>query len=429
MTYVIAEPCIDVLDESCVSVCPVDCIHFDAGTDRMLSIDPNECIDCGACEPECPVNAIYPEESLPPEWAPVHRRSTRSGSTTRRRPARPADRRAQAARLTPLAGPRPRHAERPYTGPVRIVSLLPSATEIVFALGLGDELVGRQRGLRLPARRPPHPGREPPDARTCRARPSREINAAVEDVDARHEPLYALDDAALAAAEPGPDPDPGAVPRVRGRLSRGQRGRPPARRRRDGDQPRAGVDRGDPQLDPDGGRDDGGRGRGGRRRRGPARAAAGASRRSSSGAATTASSRRASRRSSGSTRRSPSATGCPSRCAWPAAGSCSAQEGGRSVETTWAALAEVDPEILVLMPCGFGLAGHDRRVGADAEARRAGPSCARSGRAACSRSTGPALFSRPGPAGHRRHRGARRADRPGRVRRDVAARTRWARVG
>ena len=70
MTYVIAEPCIDVLDESCVSVCPVDCIHFDAGTDRMLAIDPNECIDCGACEPECPVNAIYPEESLPPEWAP-----------------------------------------------------------------------------------------------------------------------------------------------------------------------------------------------------------------------------------------------------------------------------------------------------------------------------------------------------------------------
>jgi ferredoxin len=69
MAYVIAEPCIDVLDESCVSVCPVDCIHFDAGTDRMLSIDPNECIDCGACEPECPVNAIFPEESLPPEWA------------------------------------------------------------------------------------------------------------------------------------------------------------------------------------------------------------------------------------------------------------------------------------------------------------------------------------------------------------------------
>ena len=64
MAYVIAEPCIDVLDISCVSVCPVDCIHYDEGTDRKLFIDPNECIDCGACEPECPVNAIFPEESL-----------------------------------------------------------------------------------------------------------------------------------------------------------------------------------------------------------------------------------------------------------------------------------------------------------------------------------------------------------------------------
>jgi NAD-dependent dihydropyrimidine dehydrogenase PreA subunit len=69
MTYVIAEPCVDVLDQSCVSVCPVDCIHFEEGVDRILYIDPNECIDCGACEPECPVNAIFPEESLPAEWA------------------------------------------------------------------------------------------------------------------------------------------------------------------------------------------------------------------------------------------------------------------------------------------------------------------------------------------------------------------------
>ena len=69
MAYVIAEPCIDVLDISCVSVCPVDCIHYEEGTDRKLFIDPNECIDCGACEPECPVNAIFPEESLPVEWA------------------------------------------------------------------------------------------------------------------------------------------------------------------------------------------------------------------------------------------------------------------------------------------------------------------------------------------------------------------------
>jgi NAD-dependent dihydropyrimidine dehydrogenase PreA subunit len=69
MTYVIAEPCIDVIDQSCVAVCPVDCIHFDQGTDRILYIDPDECIDCGACEPECPVNAIFPEDQVPTEWA------------------------------------------------------------------------------------------------------------------------------------------------------------------------------------------------------------------------------------------------------------------------------------------------------------------------------------------------------------------------
>ena len=65
MTYVIAEPCIDVIDQACVSVCPVDCIHFDQGVDRILYIDPDECIDCGACEPECPVTAIFPEEDVP----------------------------------------------------------------------------------------------------------------------------------------------------------------------------------------------------------------------------------------------------------------------------------------------------------------------------------------------------------------------------
>ena len=65
MTYVISEPCIDVIDQSCVAVCPVDCIHFDQGTDRMLFIDPDECIDCGACEPECPVTAIFAEDAVP----------------------------------------------------------------------------------------------------------------------------------------------------------------------------------------------------------------------------------------------------------------------------------------------------------------------------------------------------------------------------
>jgi ferredoxin len=65
MTYVITEPCIDVLDKSCVEVCPVDCIHYDEGEDRMLYIEPDECIDCGACEPACPVTAIFAEDDVP----------------------------------------------------------------------------------------------------------------------------------------------------------------------------------------------------------------------------------------------------------------------------------------------------------------------------------------------------------------------------
>ena len=68
MTYVIADPCIDVLDKSCVDVCPVDCIYYDEGVDRMLYIEPNECIDCGACEPVCPVEAIFEESALPEKW-------------------------------------------------------------------------------------------------------------------------------------------------------------------------------------------------------------------------------------------------------------------------------------------------------------------------------------------------------------------------
>jgi ferredoxin len=67
MTYVIAEPCIGVKDASCVDVCPVDCIHT---TDEapLYYIDPDECIDCGACEPECPVTAIFAEDALPAQW-------------------------------------------------------------------------------------------------------------------------------------------------------------------------------------------------------------------------------------------------------------------------------------------------------------------------------------------------------------------------
>ena len=75
MTYTITDPCIDVLDKSCVDVCPVDCIHFDEGEDRMLFIDPDECIDCGACEPACPVTAIFAEDDVPDgltEYTPLN---------------------------------------------------------------------------------------------------------------------------------------------------------------------------------------------------------------------------------------------------------------------------------------------------------------------------------------------------------------------
>ena len=69
MTYVITEPCIGVKDGSCADVCPVECIHTIPNED-MYFIDPDECIDCGVCVPECPVDAIFPEEEVPDKWQP-----------------------------------------------------------------------------------------------------------------------------------------------------------------------------------------------------------------------------------------------------------------------------------------------------------------------------------------------------------------------
>jgi NAD-dependent dihydropyrimidine dehydrogenase PreA subunit len=69
MTYIITEPCVDVKDGACVDVCPVDCIYgLDNENDRLLYIEPDECIDCAACEPVCPVAAIFPEEDVPEKW-------------------------------------------------------------------------------------------------------------------------------------------------------------------------------------------------------------------------------------------------------------------------------------------------------------------------------------------------------------------------
>ncbi|MFZ3471638.1 ferredoxin [Streptomyces sp. 4.24] len=65
MTYVIAQPCVDVKDKACIDECPVDCIYEGP---RMLYIQPDECVDCGACEPVCPVEAIFFEDDVPEEW-------------------------------------------------------------------------------------------------------------------------------------------------------------------------------------------------------------------------------------------------------------------------------------------------------------------------------------------------------------------------
>jgi NAD-dependent dihydropyrimidine dehydrogenase PreA subunit len=83
MTFIIADPCVSTCDTACVEVCPVDCIHGPEDREglgvetkepgfnpegKQLYINPDECIDCGACEPECPVEAIFEEEAVPEEW-------------------------------------------------------------------------------------------------------------------------------------------------------------------------------------------------------------------------------------------------------------------------------------------------------------------------------------------------------------------------
>ena len=66
MAYVITDACIDVKDQTCVQECPVDCI-LTSDNEKQFFIDPNICIDCGACQPVCPVKAIYPADELPPD--------------------------------------------------------------------------------------------------------------------------------------------------------------------------------------------------------------------------------------------------------------------------------------------------------------------------------------------------------------------------
>ncbi len=70
MTYVVTENCIKCKFTDCVEVCPVDCFYEG---ENMLVINPDECIDCGVCEPECPAEAIKPESPDLLQWMEINR--------------------------------------------------------------------------------------------------------------------------------------------------------------------------------------------------------------------------------------------------------------------------------------------------------------------------------------------------------------------
>jgi ferredoxin len=106
MTWVITRLCRECVDQSCVDVCPVDCIYEYTGEDRaafpnQLFIDPEECINCGVCEPECPWEAIFEDEQVP---APFH------------------DDIALNARIVEVASERqvPEHVEKPKPTPEQV---------------------------------------------------------------------------------------------------------------------------------------------------------------------------------------------------------------------------------------------------------------------------------------------------------------------
>lgn len=65
MTMVVTKPCFGCKDKGCMSVCPTECFYED---ENMLFINPDDCIDCEACIPECPVEAIFHEDDVPDDW-------------------------------------------------------------------------------------------------------------------------------------------------------------------------------------------------------------------------------------------------------------------------------------------------------------------------------------------------------------------------
>lgn len=75
MTYIVTEACIKCKYTDCVEVCPVDCFYEG---ENMLVINPDECIDCGVCEPECPIEAIKPEEEDLIDWLEINKKYSES---------------------------------------------------------------------------------------------------------------------------------------------------------------------------------------------------------------------------------------------------------------------------------------------------------------------------------------------------------------
>lgn len=91
MTFVVTEQCIRCKYTDCVEVCPVDCFYEGP---NFLVINPDECIDCALCEPECPVNAIYAEDDLPEkykEYIPLNKKLAEKWPNINRMKAAPAD--------------------------------------------------------------------------------------------------------------------------------------------------------------------------------------------------------------------------------------------------------------------------------------------------------------------------------------------------
>ena len=240
MAYVIAEPCIDVLDISCVSVCPVDCIHYEEGVDRKLFIDPNECIDCGACEPECPVNAIFPEESLPAEWVKYARDRRDVVQRPRRRPDR--RRRREATLTSPLRRAeraRRRRATARYGGdePARLDST--HEDRLARPVGDGDRLrprPGRQLvGVTHECDYPAEAVGKPVITRRVvelRGASDATIHRRVAAAAGSGGPVFAVDEDGAPQGEAGPDHHPGPVRRLRPERSVGRGDRPRDRLRR-----------------------------------------------------------------------------------------------------------------------------------------------------------------------------------------------------